>query len=215
MCDQESRLLHGDVNEREPLAERIARSSSRVLQATESDPGSINLVERTVSPASISPTPLAQHNSGELVHELSEPRDSHQASGCEIHTLAHPKEPGGLTARTDKENPYLYIIGVTGYFKRLRELWVNRRCRRALLSAAVAMISQQMSGNDCAHVSNQTPNNSRYQHYRFSRNRSVGELPRTVGVCQGVCDYRSIFWCRELLRWASGSYNHSGILILY
>ncbi|KAF1828804.1 hypothetical protein BDW02DRAFT_614210 [Decorospora gaudefroyi] len=45
-----------------------------------------------------------------------------------------------------ESNPYSYHIGVTGYFKRLVQLWVNKRCRRALLSASVSMISQQMTG---------------------------------------------------------------------
>jgi hypothetical protein len=45
-----------------------------------------------------------------------------------------------------KNNPYSYHIGVTGYYRRLRQLWSNMRCRRALLAASVAMISQQMTG---------------------------------------------------------------------
>lgn len=45
-----------------------------------------------------------------------------------------------------KENPYSYHIGVTGYYKRLLQLWQNRRCRRATLAASIAMISQQMTG---------------------------------------------------------------------
>lgn len=53
--------------------------------------------------------------------------------------LAHHRE-------AVKDNPYVYHIGVTGYFKRLVELWKNKRCRRALLSASIAMISQQMTG---------------------------------------------------------------------
>jgi len=46
--------------------------------------------------------------------------------------------------KPDISNPYSYHIGVTGYFQRLRQLWSNLRCRRALLAASTAMISQQV-----------------------------------------------------------------------
>ena len=117
---QESRLLDGGSNECENLAERLAQSSSRVLR-TEGDTGSIALAQ-----------------------EILPQNETHETSG-------HPKEyfievDTSSGRPTVKENPYLYIIGVTGYFKRLRELWKNRRCRRALVSAGVAMISQQLTG---------------------------------------------------------------------
>jgi len=55
-------------------------------------------------------------------------------------------EEAGLKQVGKSDNPYFYHIGVTGYTKRLRQLWTEKRCRRALVCAAVAMISQQMTG---------------------------------------------------------------------
>ncbi|KAF1978786.1 MFS general substrate transporter [Bimuria novae-zelandiae CBS 107.79] len=152
--DFESRLLHGGANQRENLAERIAGSSSRVLQVVDSEPGSIRLVERDASQTLISPADQVLRITERSACETSAPRDSHQASRDETQAKTIvSKEVQGIVStdpdmqvRTEKDNPYLYIIGVTGYFKRLRELWINRRCRRALLSAGVAMISQQMTG---------------------------------------------------------------------
>ena len=55
-------------------------------------------------------------------------------------------EEGQLAQIATDDNPYFYHIGVTGYFKRLGQLKTEPRCRRALVSASVAMISQQMTG---------------------------------------------------------------------
>lgn len=55
-------------------------------------------------------------------------------------------EEGELALVRKDDNPYFYHIGVTGYFNRLRQLGTEPRCRRALVCASVAMISQQMTG---------------------------------------------------------------------
>ena len=205
---QESRLLDGGANERDHLAERIAASSSRV-EVLNDLPGSIGLVERAPSQLQVAPVPRTDGT--------SEPRDSHQTSQDErVIGATHLEAQGVVTsgdqnmeARSEEENPYLYIIGVTGYFKRLRELWINKRCRRALLSAGVAMISQQMTGKVYWMSRLEEPtDNIRYQYDCFPRHRSMGTVAR-FGRRQGSCYHRLGFRCRELHRWPTGKTRNS------
>lgn len=128
------------------MAERIAGSSSRVIQIEDNGTESISLAQKVVhkETAILETETLAAETLDSMSPQLTS--DDRYAT-----LLSYPKnqmiESNNNSSRSSrKENPYLYVIGVTGYFQRLRELWVNRRCRRALLSAGVAMISQQMTG---------------------------------------------------------------------
>ncbi|KAF2867314.1 major facilitator superfamily domain-containing protein [Massariosphaeria phaeospora] len=148
--DFESRLLNGKGDERGDLSQRIdrnsaVRSGTDVAQMTASD----ERIDGMVAPPG--------------VRGIAEPRDSHQQltdqpqSGREenIELSNLRRQTSDLSSLEmdlrerrigKKDNPYFYHIGVTGYFNRLIELWRNKRCRRALLSASVAMIAQQMTG---------------------------------------------------------------------
>jgi hypothetical protein len=153
--DFESRLLKGDANdERGNLAQRISASQSNLR----------------MEPANFSRTSSRRGREARLTPDTSRiagPRDSHQQSSSrenaargidvELSTLEVRSSRGGRdSCKLDTElgrrrvvvtdNPYFYHIGVTGYFKRVGELWSNMRCRRALLCSSVAMISQQMTG---------------------------------------------------------------------
>jgi len=162
--DFESRLLKGDTNnERGNLAQRIAGSRSNLQMAHPN--GENHIAETTISRAS---SRRGRGTEGSLdVNHVAGPRDSHHQStsrdkaargrGVELSEMGLPgrrRNSDSSSLDTElgrrrvviKDNPYFYHIGVTGYFKRLGELWSNIRCRRALLSASVAMISQQMTG---------------------------------------------------------------------
>lgn len=162
--DFESRLLRGTTDERGDIAQRIAGSDVNVRAS-----GAEVFAQRPApsdasSWTSMSSTrPDNRNPSVNYIGLTAEPRDSHQQSNSqdrskrraeiELANIAQRNsdvsgsylESGGKR-RIEEENPYFYHIGVTGYFKRLRELWVNKRCRRALLSAGVAMITQQFTG---------------------------------------------------------------------
>jgi hypothetical protein len=162
--DFESRLLNGDArDERGNLAERIAGSHSN-LQMAYADRE--NTTPQPVGSRTSSRRGRDAENTLSVNH-VTRPRDSHQQSTSRDKTArGQDVELSGMGRRgrrrgsdsssldTEmgrrrvvlKDNPYFYHIGVTGYFKRLGELWSNMRCRRALLSASVAMISQQMTG---------------------------------------------------------------------
>ena len=162
--DFESRLLKGDANdERGDLAQRIAGSHSN-LQVAYANRENGNL---ETGPSRSSSRRGRDAETTPNMIQITRPRDSHQRSSSR-EKAAHERNVelsemgrrsrrrGSDTSSLDtelgrrrvvvKDNPYFYHIGVTGYFKRLSELWSNMRCRRALLSASVAMISQQMTG---------------------------------------------------------------------
>jgi hypothetical protein len=133
--DFESRLLKGDANEEGLLADRIGHNNNeltgqirpRALQA-----GS----ETAISVSSTQSVSGANPHRPEDIQLSSLARADSDASSLDSEI--------GVRRVGAKENPYFYHIGVTGYFKRLVELWRNKRCRRALFSASIAMISQQM-----------------------------------------------------------------------
>jgi hypothetical protein len=121
--DFESRMLKGKEKEFDILANRMDGSTSNVPDASHGG---------------------AQHTEG---------RDHGNDPDFELNDFGQlPNDALSLDIDLDierarkKRNPYSYHIGVTGYYKRLGQLWSNMRCRRALLAASVAMISQQMTG---------------------------------------------------------------------
>lgn len=158
--DFESRLMRADGNEQGNLADRIVRS--------ENDPPSGITRARGNGQTSLSVSPahsvrLSREERAVNGREFLEPRDSHQQSSSrENHRqngnveLSNFRRQDSDLSSLDAElaniraerqdNPYVYHIGVTGYFKRLGELWSNKRCRRALLSSSIAMLTQQLSG---------------------------------------------------------------------
>lgn len=167
--DFESRLLKGHANEYGNLAERVdfsVQGSSGALSGPlphGSQPQDNNS-QTSISPSQSIPSTGGIRNESTLrVGAIAQPRDSHQhSSHGNEHRLDRNIELVNLERRVSdlssldiaigiqqakkKDNPYSYHIGVTGYFKRLVQLWENKRCRRALLSASIAMISQQMTG---------------------------------------------------------------------
>jgi hypothetical protein len=128
----ESRMLKGTAHEFRSLADRIdVRNGSLAYEAQE-----LSRTRRDI--------PQESSGIGSVNHERFEmavlQRRLSNSSSLDINM-------GIQEARTraDKAgNPYSYHIGVTGYFKRLMQLWSNMRCRRALLAASTAMISQQV-----------------------------------------------------------------------
>ncbi|CAO2654080.1 Nn.00g108130.m01.CDS01 [Neocucurbitaria sp. VM-36] len=165
--DFESRLLKGKANEYGNLADRVDVSAQGSHEAL---PGPLQhgpAPESNASSASSEPSIGSSETTRDVlppsISELPEPRDSHQQSsqqdeqsrggGIELvdlnrTTTSFSSLESDLRFRgaNKRDNPYSYHIGVTGYFNRLFQLWENQRCRRALLSASIAMISQQMTG---------------------------------------------------------------------
>ncbi|KAF2028227.1 MFS general substrate transporter, partial [Setomelanomma holmii] len=158
--DFESRMLKGTANEFGNLADRVDIS----LHNLSSGANDHSRARQDESIASISPrqsVEMAQIHARPSSDFEAQPRDSHQPSGQE-RDIERGSIPGrrssdsslendravraAMESALKKENPYSYHIGVTGYYKRLGELWTNMRCRRALLASSVAMISQQMTG---------------------------------------------------------------------
>ena len=157
--DFESRLLRGKPNEQGNLADRIAGSENNLPGRAMRELS----VERISQPSPVHSLRRAEGDGGLNPSDLIQPRDSHQQSSprgrysrggnIELSNLdRHDSDLSSLEIEPGvgrlgkKDNPYFYHIGVTGYFKRLVQLWKNKRCRRALLSASIAMISQQMTG---------------------------------------------------------------------
>lgn len=164
--DFESRMLKGRANECANLADRVDPS----LSVGASGPLQAQLNVRNPSHTSISPGQSIREveaTANLVVSHESQPRDSHQQSSQRdgnsgersIELTSLPRRQSDVStldidlgireaiqATLKKENPYSYHIGVTGYYKRLGQLWSNMRCRRALLASSVAMMSQQMTG---------------------------------------------------------------------
>jgi MFS family permease len=162
--DFESRLLKGETNQLGTLAERVDVSSPSLSGEpclTPSNRVHVGMIasRRAASPGQSPPDSRAQ---ARIVGTTSMPRNDQdqvgpqpeptENSGVELATLSRKWsditslnfEAKGEQPKTN--NPYSYNIGVNGYYKRLRELWTNKRCRRALLSASVAMITQTLTG---------------------------------------------------------------------
>lgn len=164
--DFESRLFKGDTNEYGTLAERIDASTTSLSSGLAAPLAHDSQVHRSSSRASISPSQSIRSPRNEMAlgpDSIAQPRDSHQQSslygdqsrGRNINPATLGRRESdlssldiefGIERAKKKDNPYSYHIGVTSYFKRLVQLGGNKRCRRALLSASVSMISQQMTG---------------------------------------------------------------------
>ncbi|KAH7091340.1 major facilitator superfamily domain-containing protein [Paraphoma chrysanthemicola] len=154
--DFESRMLKGNANEFGNLADRMDRSAHNISGGIAGPPRS----NQDCSLTSLSPRQsIEMIDVGSRVSAGAgeQPRDSHQEQSANANDMSgRPSTTSSLEIDREvraamesaikKENPYSYHIGVTGYYKRLVELWVNMRCRRALLASSVAMISQQMTG---------------------------------------------------------------------
>jgi hypothetical protein len=148
--DFESRLMKGNVDERENLATRIERSdvdlphrarnsSDHSVQRHQRAPERLE-VGRSLTPRDSHQQSSQDTRSGRRSIELADLRRDNASDTSSIDIEAV------ISRRRKKHNPYEYHIGVTGYFKRVAELWTNMRCRRALLAAGIAMITQQMTG---------------------------------------------------------------------
>jgi MFS family permease len=155
--DFESRMLKGRATEFANLADRVDVSVPHLSG------GAIGLLE---SDTSVSPRhSINQAEAGATIRADTE---VHPADNRDIELTTLSRRPSGVStldvdqgirdarkALVKKENPYSYHIGVTGYYKRLAELWSNMRCRRALLASSIAMTSQQMTGvNSIAFLGN-------------------------------------------------------------
>lgn len=127
--DFESRMLRGGTNEQDNLGDRIDRSTPSVVQlACDQQPN-----------AGESDQQCFDNLQSQLKMNIALFRPQRQRSNLSTSNSKRATQPS-------KKNPYSYHIGVTGYFRRLIQLWKNKRCRRALLSASISMISQQMTG---------------------------------------------------------------------
>jgi MFS family permease len=158
--DFESRMLKGRANEFANLADRVDVSIPNLSGGASG---------RMESDLSVSPRHSinSEARAAQVIDNEAHPRDSHQQSSqnsrdrgeqaLELTNLpARPSDVSTLDihqgihdarkASLKRENPYSYHIVVTGYYKRLAELWSNKRCRRALLASSIDMISQQMTG---------------------------------------------------------------------
>jgi len=162
--DFESRLLKGKTNQLGNLADRIDISAPSLSSEPSSLPPNHIQLGRIASQSAVSPgrSTLDPHaetrNSGVTVvpsnnqYEVRPQSDQNENSNIELATMN--RRWSDVTSlnfevearRTKKSNPYSYNIGVNGYYKRLRELWSNKRCRRALLCASVSMITQTLTG---------------------------------------------------------------------
>ncbi|KAF2183473.1 MFS general substrate transporter [Zopfia rhizophila CBS 207.26] len=169
--DFESRLMRGKADEHGNLGDRIARSenhlpdsgSERIIQG----PGMAGATSQTNSSLAASIRQLGNERNTDA-RAMSETMDSHQQPsptgrgnpfeyielsnvgdggiGSHLSDASSVDGENGVRQVGKKGNPYFYYIGAAGYFKRLGQLWTERRCRRALLSAGIAMIAQQMTG---------------------------------------------------------------------
>ncbi|KAF1959475.1 MFS general substrate transporter [Byssothecium circinans] len=160
--DFESRMLKGNSSGFGNLADRVdvsitslsggasvpSHMNSHVRNSSQSIHG-VNTGEDLADDSRLQPRNSYQQsshldgNTDQRVIELTElPRRHSEVSTLDIDLEIRNAVQNSLR----KENPYSYHIGVTGYYKRLGQLWSNMRCRRALLSASVAMSSQQMTG---------------------------------------------------------------------
>jgi MFS family permease len=154
--DFESRLLRGRADETGNLAERIVGSETHPPEMTSEQPRREGASQTLSRPATltIQSIPLRDLDTEKGVQRIGK-----------------------------KNNPYFYHIGVTGYFNRLVQLWRNERCRRALLSASIAMISQQMTGvNTIAFLGTTVWDNS----------LGTSENPKTsaiIGLLFGAANY--------------------------
>ncbi|KAG9190304.1 hypothetical protein G6011_08392 [Alternaria panax] len=160
----ETRLLKGEVNQLGNLAERVDISMSNLSREPPLIAPDRVQLETVASQASIS-SDRPDQASREATNKgiTTDPSNDQQLPGsCPAQNGNTNVELAILNRRwsdisslnfnvevrrvNKKKNPYSYNIGVNGYYKRLRELWSNKQCRRALLSASVSMITQTLTG---------------------------------------------------------------------
>lgn len=154
--DFESRMLKGNANEFGNLADRVDLSMHHISGGAVGP----HRADQDGSLSSISPRQsieMVQIGGNAALEAGDQVRDSMQAPNAEPANASRRASSNSsleidmaiqaaIESSIKKENPYSYHIGVTGYYKRLVELWVNMRCRRALVASSIAMISQQMTG---------------------------------------------------------------------
>ncbi|KAF2732388.1 MFS general substrate transporter [Polyplosphaeria fusca] len=185
--DFESRLMTGSKDERADLAARIERSE-------------VDL-SRGIASSSAHSNGHHPNSSNRLGISGGHPRDSHQQSssetqshdrGIELNQMSRGDDASDTSSidieaiinrKRRKDNPYAYHIGVTGYFKRVAELGTNKRCRRALYAAAVAMIAQQMTGVNTIAVLGTTV----WENSLGSSTNS--QIDATIGIVFGAANY--------------------------
>jgi MFS family permease len=163
--DFESRLLKGEMNQLGNLAERVDLSALSLSgEPSSTTPNRIQL-ETIASQRPIPPGRSIQDSHLEATNMVTTTISSNSQrqtmpqaeqrgnSNIELATLNRQWSDisslnfdVGVKRAKKKNNPYSYNIGVNGYYKRLSELWTNKRCRRALLCASVSMITQTLTG---------------------------------------------------------------------
>jgi hypothetical protein len=201
----ESRLLEETVSKEASLADRTKRNNTNPPHTVDEV-----LSDRC---SSLSISMRSAHDVGSNLAKATRTMESQQqASSVRIAEPPTIEKRGSDLSSLDAElagqntgrrnNPYLYHIGVTGYFKRLMELWKNKRCRRALLSACVAMISQQMTGvNTIAFLGTTVWENSLGTSSSAKTNAIIGLLFGAANYLGGLPAY-----------WLSDKYGRSILL---
>ncbi|KAL6705663.1 hypothetical protein ACN47E_006452 [Coniothyrium glycines] len=157
--DFESRLLKANANERGNLAERLNTSATCLSEPDAQTHRSASPSPDLRKPSACSPSLMLPKVTSAGTYLQDRARHASQSElsiheeNIQLRNIAeHNSDASSLDIdfrieqAKKKDNPYSYHIGVTGYFKRLAQLGTNKRCRRALLSASVSMISQQMTG---------------------------------------------------------------------
>ncbi|KAF2846158.1 MFS general substrate transporter [Plenodomus tracheiphilus IPT5] len=198
--DFESLLMKGNAKENGDLAQRIDISTQNFSGGHTDPPQALSVI--SVSPRQSVAAPADEPD----VHQSVITRETHQNStltnqGTQEHTIElktirrRSSDLSSLNIDVDiqrakkKRNPYSYHIGVTGYFNRLVELMTNKRCRRALLSASVAMISQQMTGvNTIAFLGTIVWESSLGNKHRDDT-KSSAQTAAIIGLAFGAANY--------------------------
>lgn len=203
--DFESRMLKKNGNEFGNLADRL---ETDILPLSADQLGvSESADNRSHAAASSSHTPRSPSDGFEVVpvsqritqigvHEDGLPRNNTTMTDAprsrrpsDLSSLDIQRDIQAARMRMEKaENPYAYHIGVTGYYKRLIELWTNRRCRRALLAASMSMIAQQFSGvNTIAFLGTIVWENSLVLEQKDPRKNA--EVAAIIGLAFGAANY--------------------------
>ncbi|KAH8725445.1 major facilitator superfamily domain-containing protein [Phaeosphaeriaceae sp. PMI808] len=203
--DFESRMFKGRANEFKNLADRVDISATNLsMRGPRAFTTNLNTSHNSISPRQSTQNEARLRPGGVL-----QPRDSHQHSlhdesghdravglvdlrRRESDILSLDIDLGIQTAKkqgAEKKNPYSYHIGVTGYYKRLAQLWSNLRCRRALLAASVAMISQQMTGVNTIALLGTTVWENSLVHDNTVDLRKNAQTAAIIGLAFGAANY--------------------------
>lgn len=199
--DFESRLMKGSAQEQGNLAQRID-ISTQTLPGGLADPQPA-LPNNPRSPEQSITTPIDESDvqrlapSREIVRDFTIQDPRSRERDVELTNLRHrSSDLSSLDINLDiertrkKRNPYAYHIGITGYFKRLAQLTTNRRCRRALLSASISMISQQMTGvNTIAFLGTVVWENSITVSEGPANTKNSAQTAAIIGLAFGAANY--------------------------